>query len=175
MSNLSSWVSLITLGPLFLYPFSFCPFRLPYLYCSICPAGCIWSRVRGIALLAILALNLKRGLFCNYLCPLGALQKVLFKTTRRRLSVPVFFQKLRYLAIILIVFMLIVSGLPEPIIQRFEVLSASRILMVKLKNLFLGIFLLSVLASILNYRFLCHHLCPVSGLSKMLSRGKPIG
>ncbi|MBA2123585.1 hypothetical protein B9J78_01375 [bacterium Unc6] len=67
-------ILLVVLGPLLFYPFVFCPFRLPYLYCSICYLKCPWGRLRWFLLLGMLGLNLKRRFYCSSLCPCGTIQ-----------------------------------------------------------------------------------------------------
>ena len=90
MFNIYNTIGLLVLGPLLFYPFTFCPFHLPYLYCLICPARCGWGKIRGIILLIILGLNINRDFFCNSLCPLGNLQRLLFRLKLPKFTLPLF-------------------------------------------------------------------------------------
>lgn len=158
MPNISQLINLFLLGPLLLYPFSFCPFRLPYLYCFICPARCAWYRIRGVVLLIAVALNIKRGLFCSHICPFGTMQILLSKISAKKIPIPYFFRSFKYIGVILIIFVIAATGMP-----RFSIHA-------RLKDLLFGIFLLSMVASIFSYRVFCHNLCPVNALNKIMNK-----
>ncbi len=159
MLKTSQLISLFALGPLFFYPFSFCPFKLPYLYCFACPARCNWGRTRWIVLLIVLGLNVKEGLFCNYLCPLGTMQALLFKLKSRKFVLPQFMHNFKYIILALIVIVIMATGLPGSPGHKF----------MGLRVLFLGIFCLSIVLSIFISRVFCYILCPIRALSQILT------
>ncbi|MBU3933404.1 MAG: 4Fe-4S binding protein [Candidatus Omnitrophica bacterium] len=159
MPNISQLISLFLLGPLLLYPFSFCPFRLPYLYCFICPARCAWYRIRGVVLLIAVGLNIKRGLFCSHICPFGTIQILLSKISAKKISIPYFFRSFKYIGIALIASVIAISKRPQ-----------GAIFIVKLKGFLLATLLLSMGMSIFGYRIFCHNLCPINALSKIRNK-----
>ena len=142
-------ISLLIFGPLFLYPFSFCPFRLPYLYCFICPVRCAWYRARGIVLLVVLGLNIKKGLFCSQICPFGTIQVLLSKISPNKINSPRFLRSLKYLSLIVIASVVVATKAQQALF------------VIRWRGLLWGIFLLSMLLSIFNYRFFCNNLCPI--------------
>ncbi|MBL7084718.1 MAG: 4Fe-4S binding protein [Candidatus Omnitrophica bacterium] len=172
MLELYRLASLVVLGPLFLYPFSYCPFRLPYLYCFICPVRCGISRARGIALLIILGLNLKSDFFCNHICPCGTMQMLLYKIKTKKISLPYFLQSFKYVSLFLIILVLALTRMPQILAHKLIGLSLGQVVIAKMKILFLGIFLLSAVASIFSWHPFCHNLCPVAALNRTLPRKK---
>ena len=152
-------ISLFILGPLLFYPFSFCPFRLPYLYCFICPARCNWGRTRWAVLLIVLGLNLKEHLFCNALCPFGTMQALLFKLKTRKFFLPPFMYNFKYIILALIVIVITATALPW--------LPGHKL--VGLRALLLGVLSLSIVLSIFISRVFCYTLCPVRALSRILT------
>jgi len=154
-------VSFFTLGPFLFYPFSFCPFRLPYLYCFVCPVRCGWGRIRGIILLIVLGLNVNRDTFCNHLCPMGIAQTFLFRLNSSKLVLPKFMHSLKYITLALIIIAVGVTlapGMPE---YNF----------IGMKDLFLLILLLGGIMSIFIYRLFCSSFCPIRALSNILKHG----
>ena len=153
MFKFARLISLFTLGPLLFYPFSYCPFRLPYVYCFICPTRCVWYKIRGAALLLIIGLNIKKGLFCNHICPLGTIQSFFSKLRNKKVAVPIFLRGLKYFSIVLILLIVISTWM-------------NHIFSLKLKNLLWGVFLLGIIMSVFNHRFFCHNLCPINALRR---------
>lgn len=172
--KLSQWVSFFGLGPVFIYPFSFCPFGLPYLYCFICPLRCFAYRIRGIVFLAALGLNFKKDYFCNYICPVGAAQIIVSGIKTKKVLMPKLLNVLKYFGLILIAIILVFTFHSELIGYKIAGIYLGRILVPGLSKILLATFLLSLLISIFNYRFFCHYLCPIKTISKILQKLKPI-
>lgn len=158
MVNLWQIISLLLLAPFFFGVFFFCPFKIPYLYCFICPVRCLWYRTRGIVLLIALGLNMNRDLFCNRICPFGTIQVLLSKFNLRKIALPPIFGGLKYIAVILIASIAVMTKISQPLF------------VVKLKDLLWVMFLTSVALSIFSYRFFCHNLCPIKALSAVLDK-----
>lgn len=158
-------LSLLILGPLFAYPFFFCPFKMPYLYCFICPVRCVWYRIRGFVLLIALGMNIKRDSFCNYICPFGTIQILLSKMVSKKIQMPKLFHSFKYISVVLILVIIMFTKAPVAFGYKFIGLSLSQVFITKIKWLFLGIFLLGMVLSIFSYRFFCFSLCPIRALS----------
>lgn len=158
-------ISLLILGPLFSYRFFLCPFRMPYLYCFICPIRCVWYRIRGWVLLLALGLNIRRGLFCNQLCPFGTIQVLLSKIVCKKIQMPKLIPSFKYIGLVLILLIIMFTKTPVAFGYKFIGLLSSQILITKMKWLLLGIFLLGMVLSIFSYRFFCFSLCPFRALS----------
>lgn len=151
-------ISLLVLAPIFFSPFFFCPFHLPYLYCFICPRRCLWYHIRGWVLLVALGMNLKNDFFCQQVCPWGRSQVLLSKIRTRKITLPKFWQSLKYISLICVALIVVLSK------------SSAPILIIKIRNLLLGIFLFALAMSIINYRFFCSYLCPIRALNRVCCR-----
>lgn len=157
MPNTFQLINLFILGPFFFYPFSFCSFRMPYLYCFICPIRCLWYRLRWPILLIAVGLNIKKDSFCNYICPFGTTQALLFKIKCRKAHTPNFLRNFKYIGIFLIAFVVSIT------IWKGKFLMP----VIKLRELIFAIFLLSMAMSVFVYRAFCENLCPVRALNKI--------
>ncbi|MFH1245608.1 MAG: 4Fe-4S binding protein [Candidatus Omnitrophota bacterium] len=160
--------NLFVLGPLFIYPFTFCPFRLPYVYCFICPLKCIWYRLRGIVLVFAVGLNIKNNLFCEHLCPWGAIQRLFFRITPKSINLPGILRYLKYVSLILFIFIIAATKNAEVLSYNFLGAPLSRIVLVKLRIFLWITFLSSAVMSIVIYRPFCRYFCPVAALNKIV-------
>ena len=165
-------INLFVLAPLFFPVFSYCPFRLPYLYCFVCPVRCIWYRIRGLVFIIAIGLNIKRDLFCTHVCPFGTIQALLSKVCPKKVSLPRSFRIFKYIAMAIIISVIVVTGWPQLLSYRFLGLSLSQLFILKMKNLLSFIFFAGMIASIISYRFFCYNLCPVRTLSEFLHKLK---
>ena len=170
MFSLTRIASFYVLGPFLFYPFTFCPYGLPYLYCLICPRGCYGGHSRGLAFLVILGLNINKQSFCNKLCPLGTLQVFLYKLKTPKLNLPKLLLNLTYISLGILAILIIATLKPEILTQKIVGISLNKILVIRLKGLLLWIFLLSIILSIFSFRIFCYNICPIRALSKISRR-----
>ncbi len=147
-------ISLLALTPLLSYPLLWCPYRLPYLYCLICPLRCGWGRMRGFIILGILLLNLRRDLYCSLLCPGGIIQDLQHKVRLKKFKLPKWTIHLKY--IILGLFIVIILGC-----VRYPSLLI-------LRRWILYLICLAFLISFFSHRFWCSNFCPVRVLSYII-------
>jgi polyferredoxin len=68
--------SFIILLPVIIYPAFRCYFKIPYVFCRICPRSCIFGHLRPVLLPAVLLQNLDKRFWCYNQCPLGTIQDV---------------------------------------------------------------------------------------------------
>ncbi len=120
-------------------------------------------------MLIVLGLNLRQELFCSNICPFGTLQRLLFKIIPLKITVPRALRSLKYLSVVVIIFVILITAAPQPMTYRLMGLSLSQIFVTKMKGLLWGIFLLSMAMGIFSYRFFCYNLCPIKALSKLLN------
>ena len=158
VKKITRLISVTGLGALLFYPFIFCPFRAPYIYCLICPVRCPWGRARGFFVLGILILNLsRRNFYCQALCPLGAIQDLQNKTKTKKFRIPGNLSGfLRYL--ILILALLVLLGC-----TRFSFLVLGG-------KLLLGLLVLILVASFFIQKFWCFTFCPFRTLSDTIGK-----
>ncbi|MBN3038804.1 MAG: 4Fe-4S binding protein [Candidatus Omnitrophica bacterium] len=168
-------VSLVVLAPIFFGVFAFCPFRLPYIYCAICPRRCPWYHIRGYIVLAAIVLNLKNNMFCNRLCPFGTVQIFLSKMGLRKFKIPRFLLSLKHVSVLILLLLIIMTFHPQMIIQSIWGIDLDQIFITNMRYILLVFFVLGIMASLFSYRFFCYSLCPIRALSTNLNFFKPEG
>lgn len=68
------WVYFVSFAVAVFYPIFRCYFRVPYLFCHVCPRKCVFGFVRPYLVPAVLIMNLENRFWCHNACPLGTLQ-----------------------------------------------------------------------------------------------------
>lgn len=149
-------ISLGAIGPLLFYPFVFCPFRLPYLYCSICYLKCPWGRLRGFLLLGILALNLGRRFYCSSLCPCGTIQDLQRKAKVKKFIMPFWSHRIRYFILVLVVSFILATRRYFPFIID--------------GHIFWFLIGLVFVLSFFSHRFWCLVFCPLGAVTDIVLR-----
>jgi polyferredoxin len=82
--------------PLVLLPFLRCSFRVPFVFCSICPTKCPWGISRGFMVNSFIALNLFGKSWCSGYCPLGTYQECQSQISKRHFKLPLWGNALPY-------------------------------------------------------------------------------
>jgi len=80
--------SFMILAPLIINSLRFCPYPLPFFYCTLCYVRCIQGRFRWWIILGILLLNIRGKLFCRLLCPCGTVQDGLCYLKMKKFALP---------------------------------------------------------------------------------------
>ncbi|MBI3181041.1 MAG: AmmeMemoRadiSam system radical SAM enzyme [Myxococcales bacterium] len=83
-ANLGTLAHYALLLPVAAFPLARCYFRVPYLFCHVCPRPCVFGVLRPYAVTAGLLANLHGQRFCERLCPLGTLQGACERLAGRR-------------------------------------------------------------------------------------------
>ncbi len=67
------------------FPIFRCYFKVPYVFCHVCPRKCVFGVIRPYLVPAALLMNIRRNSWCYSFCPLGTLQEchsATFKTKK---------------------------------------------------------------------------------------------
>ncbi len=140
------------LAPLIINPLRFCPYHLPFFYCTLCYVRCIQGRFRGWIILGILLLNIIRGkLFCRLLCPCGTVQDALAYLKMKKFTLPSHIKALRVIFTLGVIFGVLFTN-------RFLNLA------VYAKLLLYSVGLI-ILGSLFIPRLWCQLFCPLGTLS----------
>lgn len=149
--------------PLLLMPAFRCYFKVPYVFCSVCPGQCPWGLLRTVVFNAALLFNLSGKFWCVNLCPFGTFQECQTQISKRNLSLPSWSNLLSYLTLFLFMGMFCSALIGSGSIAFFEIgrygwvaLTASVALLIILIGFFIS-------------RFWCRFLCPVGTIAKITS------
>lgn len=160
-----SWVKVIyfiLFLPLIIAPIFRCWFRIPYIFCSVCPNKCVFGRVRTLFIPLILGINLKNKLWCCY-CPFGQIQDQQIKISKKRFTVHLSY--LRYIILfILIIILLIIFVTKKTYLLKGYGFS--------LTIFIIFLFLLSL--SFFVPRFFCKNLCPINTSTEIILEFKKL-
>jgi polyferredoxin len=67
------WVNFIGFATIVFFPIFRCYFKIPYLFCHVCPRQCVFGFLRPYLIPAALIMNLERQYWCVHACPIGTL------------------------------------------------------------------------------------------------------
>jgi len=156
--------------PMVITPIFRCYFKVPYLFCHVCPTKCIFGHVRPYVFPAFLAVNLDNRFWCFNWCPLGKVQDLQAKVVKKQVVLPRFLSVLRYIVLAFIIF------------TYFQILHARRnpafagtdMFLFMFKNAFIFstavfvVFLIFFGISFFVQRFFCNYFCPIGAVSDTL-------
>ena len=71
--KLFRWVNFLFFSLVVFFPLFRCYFKIPYLFCHVCPRQCIFGYVRPYLVPAALIMNLEKRHWCLNCCPLGTM------------------------------------------------------------------------------------------------------
>ena len=81
------WAKFLVLGLIVFFPLFRCFFKVPYLFCHVCPRPCVFGYFRPYLIPAALVMNLNNRHWCHHSCPVGTLlhcQETGFRPPARR-------------------------------------------------------------------------------------------
>lgn len=67
------WLQFLGLGLVAFYPIFRCFFKVPYVFCHVCPRQCVFGYFRPYLVPAALLMNLRARHWCHHACPVGSL------------------------------------------------------------------------------------------------------
>jgi len=67
------WITFFGFSLVVFFPIFRCYFRVPYLFCHVCPRLCIFGYLRPTLIPAALIMNLQKRFWCYHVCPIGTL------------------------------------------------------------------------------------------------------
>ena len=65
-----------------------CYFKVPYLFCHVCPRQCVFGYLRSYLVPAALIMNIEKRHWCFNLCPLGTLHDCQSRKGKQHFSLP---------------------------------------------------------------------------------------
>ena len=99
--RISRWVYFFAFSLVVFYPIFRCYFRVPYLFCHVCPRTCVFGFMRPYLIPAALIMNLEKRYWCYHACPIGTLYDCQARVCTGSRRVPA---RLRAVAVAVLVF-----------------------------------------------------------------------
>jgi polyferredoxin len=93
--------------PVALFPLVRCYFNLPYIFCRACPRKCPWGELAPIIIPSAAFMNLDKRFWCYKLCPFGTIQDYQIRMSKKRIPLPGWLPKIRYLFLAFIIFVVL--------------------------------------------------------------------
>lgn len=67
------WINFAGFSLVVFYPIFRCYFKIPYLFCHVCPRKCVFGYLRPYLIPAALIMNLQGRRWCHHACPIGTM------------------------------------------------------------------------------------------------------
>ena len=160
-SPIAKLVYFVVLLPAAILPIFRCYFRVPYLFCHLCPRKCVFGVIRVYVVPMAIITNLKGRFFCYNTCPIGKLQTAQLScnpTLLRKNSIILSFLFLLLVGLLYFA----VSPISHP--QLFDVFYKSRY---SFSLVVLGVAVAILLLSFFVARAWCDNICPIGGLARI--------
>ena len=163
-------VSFIIYLPAVFYPIFRCYFKIPYVFCHVCPRRCIFGYLRPALIPGALIQNIDSRFWCYNQCPIGALQDSQCKGS---LKLPRF---LRHITRISVLIFIVVTYFLIKKARSIEIVEGTNLFLRMFKNGFtvslivIVVALIIFLISFFIRRFWCDYFCPVGGISEYVLR-----
>ena len=82
------WMNYVVFALVVFYPIFRCFFRIPYVFCRVCPHKCVFGWLRPYLVPAALVMNLERRYWCYHCCPIGTLHDCQTLARRKTTRLP---------------------------------------------------------------------------------------
>jgi polyferredoxin len=160
----------VILAPLVFYPIFRCFFRIPFIFCHVCPRKCIFGYLRPYTVPAVLLLNLDKRRWCYDLCPCGMLQDSAYKVKCKKIKLPKFFSYFKYIFLLVIIFLffMILVDKPQPDLAGGGFFNYFFKGMFSFSLTILIAFIVIFLLSSFIYRLWCNYFCPIGTVSGLI-------
>ena len=160
-SHVLKWIYGSIFLPVLLLPVFSCYFKVPYVFCRVCPNRCPWGMLRTFVFSSFILLNLSEKFWCSSLCPLGTLQEGQIGFSRKSFKLSAWMTALMYVVLFLVAGMYLLT-LSES--RWTEFFNLGRYAWVGGTALAaLGIFVVSFFVP----KFWCRYLCPVGAIAEL--------
>ena len=153
----------VILLPVIILPVFRCSFKVPYVFCRICPNKCPWGISRTFIFSAILTMNLSGRFWCFYLCPFGTFQECQVQISKQNLKVPFRIGFLSYPALLLTAWMYSLTLLGSQMAVYF----AAGYYVWMERTVFAALAIIT--AAFFIPKFWCRFFCPVGIIAELTS------
>lgn len=154
--------------PLVLLPVYRCCFKVPYVFCRVCPSKCPWGISRTVALGSFLILNLFGRFWCFSMCPLGTFQECQVRASKKNIELPLWARLSSYISFFLTAWMYFLTMLGSGLLVYFG------FGYYRWAGVTVAVAAFILLASFFIPKFWCRYFCPIGTVAETLERlGRP--
>jgi hypothetical protein len=157
------WLYGILFLPVLLLPIFRCYFKVPYVFCRVCPHKCPWGILRNVAFPAFLLLNLSNKFWCTALCPFGIFQECQAQISSKRFKLPSWMELFAYIVLFLVTGMYLLTLFGVPWVKFFEI---GRYAWAEAS---VGVAAVILAAAFFIPKFWCRYFCPVGTIDEVIS------
>lgn len=154
--------------PLALFPVMRCNFKIPYIFCKVCPRKCPWGAVRQVTIPSFVLFNLDARSWCFRFCPFGTLQECQAMACKKRVKLPGWLSWLRYPVLLFTIAIVVLAMYNIMDFRDTWFFRANYQPMPAVIATAAVIFLLSFVIP----RLWCSYLCPIGSLGDIILRLK---
>jgi spermidine synthase len=166
------WLNYVVFAVAVFFPIFRCYFKVPYLFCHVCPRKCIFGVIRPFIIPGVLLMNIRKRHWCYHGCPIGAVLDCEARVSRQRWRSLGFLRGLFSLAVLALIvyvyFRVRDDFYSGPITDNwYEALFKNSY------SVTASVVAISVLVLILGFlwvRAFCDLICPVGTVSEFLLR-----
>lgn len=157
------WVYGILFLPLVLLPVFRCYFKVPYIFCRVCPTQCPWGLSRTFIFNSFLLLNCSGKFWCTALCPLGTFQECQSELSPKRLKPVSWLIAVAYLMLLVWTTLYFLTLFGSKGVCFFDI---GKYEWVALTGIVAG---LIFVAAFFVPKFFCRYFCPVGTIAELTS------
>ncbi|MFA5168611.1 MAG: 4Fe-4S binding protein [Candidatus Omnitrophota bacterium] len=157
------WVYGIFFLPVLLLPIFRCYFKVPYVFCRVCPHKCPWGILRTVAFPAFLLLNLSNKFWCTALCPFGTFQECQAQISPKRFKLPLWIELFAYIVLFLVTGMYLLTLFGSPWVKFFGMGDYAW------AEVSVLVAVMVLIAAFFIPKFWCRYFCPVGTVDEMIS------
>lgn len=166
-------------APVAFLPLVSCFFKLPFIFCHVCPRKCVWGTLRRFIIPGAVFVNFDARRWCFLACPVGSAQdaaKDFVKKAKKTYELPKAFGVTRCVVLFAIIFLYVyflIRHDPFSLYDSPDFLSSFFFSFVYAS--FLPVFLLSLIffgVSFFVPRFFCNYFCPLGVIGDIILKLK---
>ncbi len=172
-SKYVKYIALAIFMPLALISLLRCYFKLPYVFCRVCPKKCVWGTFRPDFVTGVLLVNVMDKQWCNRYCPFFTLQTMTFSTNDISLRTPRILRAIKYLLLVVVIalYFAIIYAYNYPVgpwdlYRLFSSYAYSVHIAVAITVVVL------IFASFFIFRPFCNWFCPIGAISEIILKIK---
>jgi len=164
-------VYFIVFLPVVLFPIFKCYFRIPFVFCHVCPRKCTWGYLRSFTVPSVLLMNAEKRLWCYNFCPFGALQDNTARFRKKRIRIKSWIRwgiRLIILVALIALYFIIKKA------KQLYVFGAENLYTYMFKNVYSTSLTVMIVAGVILfisffiYRVWCSYVCPIGTCSDLI-------